>query len=108
MPRQNNVRSPWQAFPVQPEPVAHPVQQRSNNHFRLGVLSPNPAHVPASALFGQPVSHTNVFPVLLLGSRLDLSGQDCLDWLDAVRFCHVRYIPHFCLVRKLEYLAALR
>lgn len=51
VPRQNYVRPPGQAFPVQPEPVAHPVQQRSNNHFRLGVLAPDTAHVPTSVLY---------------------------------------------------------
>ena len=44
--REDNVRFPGEASGVQPEPVAHPVEQRPNQDLGLCVLRPDPGHVP--------------------------------------------------------------
>lgn len=47
--RQNDIGTAGQ-FPVmQPEAIAHAVQERPDNHLRLGILTGDAAHVPASA-----------------------------------------------------------
>jgi hypothetical protein len=69
---QHHVRPARQLSSVQAKAVAQPVHQRSNNDFRLGVLAPDTTHVPASALFAQPVSHTNVFPDTTLCAQDEL------------------------------------
>jgi len=58
---QNYVGPPRQLFPMHSEPITHPVQHRSHNHLRLGILPPNPAHVPTAPCFRQPVFHALIF-----------------------------------------------
>lgn len=44
MPRQHDIRLAWQVLAVNPEPVAHPVQQRPNRFLRLRVLAVDAGH----------------------------------------------------------------
>lgn len=50
--RQNNVGTPRQVFAVQPESVAHPMQQRTNQSLRTGIRAADAGHIPTAALSG--------------------------------------------------------
>ena len=49
-PGKHDVGFARQVFAMKAEPVASPVQQRTQQHFRLGVFAANLAHVLAAAL----------------------------------------------------------
>lgn len=52
---QDDVGAAWQFAVVQPEAVAHAVEQGADDEFGLGILAGNAAHVPTSPCFRQPV-----------------------------------------------------
>ena len=42
---------------MQAEPEPHPVQNRTHNFLRPGILAFDPAHVPAPPRFGEGIGH---------------------------------------------------
>jgi hypothetical protein len=59
---QNDIWFTRQVLHVQPEPVAHCMNLRTNNQFRLRVFGVDPRHVPASFFFSYPV-HVPLLPI---------------------------------------------
>ena len=58
---ENYIRFPGKILTVKPEPVAHIVKERADNNFRFCITGLNPAHVPASMSFGNPVHNLNAY-----------------------------------------------
>jgi len=54
---EHDIRSARQIRYVQPEPIAHSVQQRAYEQFRFCVRATNATHVPTAALFCESVDH---------------------------------------------------
>lgn len=52
VPWQDQIGLSGQVFPVQAKPVAHSVNERPDDHFRLGVFAPDAGHV-VGASFGR-------------------------------------------------------
>jgi hypothetical protein len=56
--RKHNVRSPRQLLSMKSESVPHAVEKGTYHLLRCGVLPANATHIPASALFAQPIVHS--------------------------------------------------
>jgi hypothetical protein len=59
--RENNIRLSWKVLHMQTEPIPHPMQEAAHDEFRARVLATNPAHVPGTPFFAQPIAHGGHF-----------------------------------------------
>jgi hypothetical protein len=57
VPRKDNIGFPGQVAGVEPEPIAHAVNQRANKKLRLCVLALNLGHVVGSLRCGMHIRH---------------------------------------------------
>jgi len=72
--REHHVRLSRQVFPVQPEPVAHPVQDATNAHFRPRISGGYAAHDLGPPLLGVHVHRGSPCAHRLRGGQLTLSA----------------------------------
>lgn len=59
--RENNVGAAGKVFPMEPEPVPHPVQKAADGQFRSGILPVDSRHDGAPLLAGENVGHFREF-----------------------------------------------
>ncbi len=93
---ENQVRPSRQAFPLQPEPIAERMNDRTDANFRLGPATADGAHIGAAALGRNPVHFARA-------PRGSFSLIRCCPSIGtkepfAVEVDHVRWIvryPHF-------------